>query len=138
MLSASNQNSLTLKTSTCIFKSHWKNRGPVNTNVLPFILKKKTLTFPGFALGSMLLDALRITQYFQTPDRVDCYDGHIYVVQCVARLIFAMMEAHFLFKNHKVKLFFLSTVNFSFQKISSAVQCHKNVSIVTKVRLKSP
>ena len=87
-----------------IFTLHWEHRDLVSTNVRSLTLKKK-LTFLGFALGSMLLDALRITQYFQTPDCVKCYDGPIYVVQCLARLVFVMMEAHFLFKNHKVKRF---------------------------------
>ncbi len=55
----------------------------------------------GFALGTVLLDALRINQYFETADRDSCY-GALYVVQCVTRLLFVILETHFLFKHHRV------------------------------------
>lgn len=54
-----------------------------------------------FAFGSVSLDGLHISSYFESPDQKTCVSD-IFILENVMHLLFTFVQTFFLFKNHKL------------------------------------
>ena len=54
----------------------------------------------------MIHDGFKVAQIFEIDDAAHACYGILYMITAIAHLLFTFLQTHFIFKNHKVSLFF--------------------------------